>query len=613
MYVHRSGFRLPNEPMATHMRRRLRLTPSQNPDPNLPQPDASLWIMHYSQTDQQSQIPSRSIRVSDQVRHIMNERLQLQRHGQLIRKEFMLRDSASWPTINLPGHPTPAYPQQAMGYPNDVMAHMNRGQQQAYLHQQQVNGAQRGIGPSPAKRPRYGGPVAVHGSQTVIPAPIIPQDLTNEDEDGTVGGDYMDHLTPRDISLHRYTQHHDWLVEILGSPYDTTQIIPGDLGLGRKGELESLTRDFFEAPIDGTPKEVLANTGPKSKGHDAPPPPRVGRLEAGKAEDFTKCATEKVAQINLEMERLKRQHARRMAKLNRSRALKEPEQSLRAETLEMINGDTSKSSTGQDDRTNKIALEVFGKGVKVDQDVDCIQKGGLEEKSEMRNIEDQDYDMVDTFNLEVAFDQAQSQMPATSTAHDPQTNNNNSAAIQTPQSQASQHQTSRAETNQVGDQKPATEPRKDSVAEDWIMVNRDTEPPTEDQTLGDLDSFVNDAAMQSATGTPNALDEPIENRPQTFDSTGAGNTENPSGENFAESAEEEVAPGATAVSDHTADFGTNGFGEGIDFGDLDTAGDELSGYAERAENPDMEDHGDMGTNESAFGAAFAAGMENDAS
>lgn len=511
--------------------------------------------------------------------------MQLQRHGQLVRKEFMLRDSASWPTINLPGNPNPGYPQQAMGYPNDVMAHMNRNQQQVYIQQQQANAAQRGAGPPAAKRPRHGGPVQGHGSATAIPAPTVPQDSAIEDEDGTVGGDYMDYLTPRDISLHRYLQHHEWIAEIMESPYDTNQIIPGELGLGRKGELESLTRDFFDAPTDGTPKETFPNPpdAPTHKEHSVTP--RVGRLEDGKAQEFTKHATEKVAEINAEMEKLRRQHTRRMAKLNKGRALKEAEETVRAETLEIMNGDTSKVGAEHDREIIEYAQNIAGKNIVPLHDVECVQKGGLEEISEIRENADQDYDMVDNFN----FDGGPSETPARSESQEPAPAENVDSVAgpsEIAQSQGAMPETSHDEGAKAEEQHVLAEQPKDAAAEDWIMVDKKGDSGAEDQGLGDLESFANDAGLQPSMEKPASMENLDVDVPQDFG-------QDPDGT---------LGQGGEGIV--TEDFEANDFGEGIDFGDLDTAGADLSSYAEGIGTVGLNEHDDFGNADSAFGEAF---------
>ena len=553
--------------------------PSQNPDPSLPPPDQSLWIWHYSQTEPQNRFPAYQLRVSDQVRQLSHERSILQKHGQLLRKEFMLRDSANWPTINLPGTQNPTYPQQVSGYPGDVISHMNRSQQQAYM-QQQANATQHGVGPSPAKRSRHGGPSHVAVSSTAIPPPVVAQDTTYDEEEGTSGGDFMDFLTPRDISLHRYTQHHEWLEEILNSPYDTSQIIPGQLGLGRKGELESLTRDFFDAPIGATPKETF----PKAKG-DSPvedsATPRVGRLESGKAEDFTKRATEKIAEINAEMEKLRRQHAKRLAKLNKGRAFKEAEQNIRVSTLEMISGEISKGDAVQQDRVDELArgLETqIGKKIASIKDVECIDKGGLEEKSQPKEIKDQDYEMVDTYgNLDgpaaTATTYPETRSSGLATPMEPADNAFGAANDDTPTVETLNH-----ENIEMDEIQNTAEP-KDATAEDWVLVNKDTNPSIEGEDMPEIKNFGDNVAMSTDTGGPNPNDNATADSIPVFEQIG--------GQNAAE------------------DFDANDFGESIDFGDLDTGGEELSGYTPGIETTGLDDRGEL-ANESAFEESFRA-------
>lgn len=387
----------------------------------------------------------------------------------------------------------------------------------------------------------------------------------------------MDFLTPRDISLHRYTQHHEWLEEILNSPYDTSQIIPGQLGLGRKGELESLTRDFFDAPIEATPTETF----PKSKGEspvEDSATPRVGRLESGKAEDFTKRANAKIAEINAEMEKLKRQHARRMAKLSKGRAFKEAEQNLKVSTLEMINGEAAKGDCLQQHGVDELArgLEAqLGKTITSVKEVECIDKGGLEEKSQAKDAKDQDYDMVDTFgHLDGAIASTttypEPRSPGLPTPMESADNNSNVAHNNAPI----------AETMDQGDAKmdevQNTSEPQDSTAEDWVMVNKENNSTAEGEDMPEIESFGNNVVMPTSTN-PND------------DTTG------------------DVVPiFEQGAEEHAVeDFDASDFGEGIDFGDLDTAGEELSGYTPGMENTGLEGRGDL-TNEGAFEESFQA-------
>ena len=385
----------------------------------------------------------------------------------------------------------------------------------------------------------------------------------------------MDFLTPRDISLHRYTQHHEWLEEILNSPYDTSQIIPGQLGLGRKGELESLTRDFFDAPIEATAKEIFPIPKGESPVEDSATP-RVGRLESGKAEDFTKRATERIAGINAEMEKLKLQHAKRMAKLVKGRVFKEAEQDIRASTLEMINGEGTKSDVVQQYGVDELArgLEAqLGKVIRPVKDVECIDKGGLEEKPQAEDAKDQDYDMVDTFGhldgktASVAT-YTESRSPVLSTTGESADNTSNVLQDNAPT----------AETlNQADvkmDEVQNTSESRDSTAEGWVMVNKENSSTAVGEDIPEIESFGDNVVMPTSTNA---------NESARGDSIPA--FEQGVGEDAAEN------------------FDANDFGEGIDFGDLDTAGEEMSGYSPGIDNTGLGEQGDL-TNEGAFGEPF---------
>lgn len=578
MYVHRSGFRPANEMYATHCRRRFRLTPSRDPNPNVPPPDQSLWIIHYSQTEPQNRFPTDRIQVTEQVRQSMHERAMLQKHGQLVRKEFMLRDSANWPTLHLPGNANSSYPQQLMGYPGDVISHMNRSQQ-AYMQRQQTGAAHPGVGPSPAKRPRQGASGHAHGSTTSIPMPNVSQDAAYDDDEGTSGGDYMDFLTPRDISFHRYIQHHEWLEEIISSPFDTSQIIPGQIGLGRKGELESLTRDFFDAPTETTAKEAFPQPDGNSPLKESATP-RVGRLEPGKAEDFAKRATERVAEINAEMEKLRRQHVRRMAKLNKGQSFKDAEQNLRAITLEMINGDPSKSDAVQKHKVDELTkgLEArIGKTIRPLQEIECIEKGGLEEKSQAGDIQDKDHEMVDNFG------RLDSAAPPTIpyTEHGTSASANQLSLTNDTAGFAQNHALTRDVTSQ-GDVSMSeayeSSGAKDAGTDDWIMVNKDGNSAVSHQHTPDLDDFGNDPTMQTFTNALNA-DKNVEG-------------------------DEVQGFGHRAGDDNAETFVADDFDEGIDFGDLDTAGVEMSGYVQEMESAGLEGKSELPSNDNAFEEAF---------
>ena len=379
-----------------------------------------------------------------------------------------------------------------------------------------------------------------------------------DDMDGAAP-DAMDVLTPRDIALSRYTQHHEWLEEILSSPFDTHRIIPSELGIGRKGELESLTRDFFNAPVYqkvvgkklSDPEDVTADVMESDKPVVQDEPiARVGRLEGDKAEEFSTKASEAVAAINQEMEVMKKQHAERMARLSRATAFKEAEQKVRVATLELINGDAEDSSPTQgqeiDDLQKALEQKEGGSLVSIAV-VECTDKGGQEE-SRKETVEapqePEDFDMTgtDTFDL----DGAQFQTP-------PQPAVSNSAA---------------------------TEP---------IVAEKIASPPSNTQVDAGQSSVVQNGEMQTAQHQSETDDAPTpaedfvmvsKDDASPADADEPANSTEPS--DYPEPVDQDTAEDLPDFGDSQPDnFETNDFGgDSIDFGDLDTAGEELSGYAQ---------------------------------
>lgn len=322
MFYHRSGYRMQGEPMASHSRKRYRLLPT---NPNIPNCDPSLFLIHYSRAAQRDIVPAASIPIPPQLQHQIQQRRIIQGQGQLARKEFMLHDRSNWPTINAP----------------QAVARSQGGHRR---------------GPS-------------HGNEATL-----------EEEEDVSRGDVLDFMSPRDISRVRYEQHHEWMEEILESPYNIFQIVPGDLGLGRKGELETLTKDFFDAPV-----AVLRETSGNSD------PPRVGRLKNGKADDFNKRATQKIADMEAEIEKLKRQHQARVDRLKRTSVLNTAEKKLRAASSvsERRVSNTNSADQQSGDALDEIAQEVEGllhKKIEQVTNVTMVQRGGLEDRAPPRSL-----------------------------------------------------------------------------------------------------------------------------------------------------------------------------------------------------------------------------------
>ena len=321
--MHRSGYKATGEPIACHSRKRYRLLPA-NTGLSLPTPDPALWLVHYTRAQSRDQVPAASIPIQPQVQAQLQQRRMIQTQGQLARKEFMLHDRSNWPVITLPP--------SMMGRP--------------------------GSGPMvPGGGHRRGGS---------INAPV--GEPTVEEEEDVSRGDALDLITPREIARMRYEQHHEWMEEILESPYNIKQIIPSDLGLGRKGELESLTRGFFDAPFFG------ANTTGNSV------PPRVGKMDPDKAAEFTQLAARKVEDMQKELEELKAKHARRMERLRRTSILADAERKLRTanDGSEPVDGEKPEVGSSTDEIVQHVEA-AWGRKIGRIQNVDIVQRGGLED------------------------------------------------------------------------------------------------------------------------------------------------------------------------------------------------------------------------------------------
>jgi hypothetical protein len=298
MYYHKAGFAF-GESLATHARRRFRLCPPSVHNPNAPQVDPSLWIVHYGPIENNERIPAQMIPRDNRTQQILETRAYLQRCGQIQRKEFILGDRVNWPQI--------AYPREAN---RQAMYAGNRGVPQAIAYPPQPP-----AGP-PNKRARtaQGG----HGQMQPGMGPMAAPDANvYDDDEDTSRGDFFDHLTPRDVSAHRYQQNHEWMEEILSSPYRIGQLGFASLGFGLKGELSGLTDGIFEAPGGDITKRLAGKT---DKTH----------LDAELAAEFRKRVNERVETTNDEIARMKAAHEKKMAQFRKNSLLTTAEKDLRS-------------------------------------------------------------------------------------------------------------------------------------------------------------------------------------------------------------------------------------------------------------------------------------------
>ncbi|KAF2478092.1 DUF1750-domain-containing protein [Lindgomyces ingoldianus] len=345
--IHQSGFQYPNEPTTTHSRLRFRIVKGPGMiDPNL-------WIVHYGTADSGHRMPSSVIQMTPEVHMKMAHRGQLDRAGQLLRKEFMLKDRPNWPKVEFGQQQRPAQPAAFYNPMNQQMG-------------MRVNPP----GPPPSKRPRV---TPLDRTPQQI-RPTIPDPLEDEEN---AAQDSFDFLTPRQISSMRYRQHHVWMEEIFSSPYGTAQIFPVDLGLGLMGELAPLTSGILDAPA--------ALTAPV--GSDAYAVKSYQQLAPEKLADFEKRVADYMAKEEAALEQMKAVHAKKMADLKRSRTY------IRAERRLSAVPDLSRSRDGAKDKdvmspidpSDGVVHELeksLGVTFDTKKHVVCVDKGGFIEEQQ---------------------------------------------------------------------------------------------------------------------------------------------------------------------------------------------------------------------------------------
>ncbi|KAF7190692.1 SWI/SNF and RSC complexes subunit ssr4 [Pseudocercospora fuligena] len=397
------GYRPGHDQMATHARTRYHFV-GKNPSVNAPMPDDTLWIVHYHQAAQHQIMPAAQVPVSPQMQQIISQRRWLESQGRLDRRDFMLHDREHWPIINIPGHG----PSQQQGQYAAQQAAQNRPYG-AYPQQ---------AGQPPSKRPRTQGPGAVPGSSDGVP------DTSIEAEEDTALGDYFDHLTQRDISLARYTQHHRWMEEVFSSPYASSNIVPPDLGLGLMGELKGLTEGILEPP-DMEVRDV-AERPAKAK-----EPAAFTNLKKEQVDEFSKRVAKHLEEGQAEIERMKAKHAAKMQDWKKVKALTQAEKRLRFASWEVHEDQPiSVFRLEADPAVNGNAEEGLGKenvedvvkevesllkvNIKGHQDATRISKGGLKDRKPVVFNYDQQANQQDT-TFEGMTDVQQQQSTATST------------------------------------------------------------------------------------------------------------------------------------------------------------------------------------------------------
>lgn len=546
MFHQRSGYRA-GEAVASHGRRRYRLLPN---NPTMPSPDPALFIVHYSKAHGRDTIPAASIPVVPHIAQQINQRRAIQAQGQLARKDFMLHDRSNWPQISAP----------------QGMARAGPGHRRATS---------------------------------------LVNETTVEEEEDVSRGDILDFMTPRDISRLRYEQHHEWMEEVLESPYNIHQIVPSDLGMGRKGELEELTKDFFDAPTTTT-RETSAGAEPSI----------VGKMDFDKAEDFRSRASRKIVAMQAEIDQMKAKHAKRMAKMQRTTVLNSSERRLRtAPTASSGRAMSSGSVTdNQDvDVIDEIASEVessMRKKIERVSHVALVTKGGLQERhvertfstsSATRPVMSPVKPIASPVISQSAYlQQAHNSVQQQPTQHNPQIQ----ATVSRESNSSSEAASTREQTQEA---RPVSEEK--TPADNAGTTDADL-PPLDDIGMDvDMEALVNDPDEENQISAANDW--------VMVDDQGEQNQARIMQADVAAAQPEDILQGSKGVEDmtttqaqppaqtHTFDqqpdepqMDDDGFGGDFDNVDVDTAGDALASYGDDEDlNLDVVD-------DSAFGDAF---------
>jgi hypothetical protein len=210
--------------------------------------------------------------------------------------------------------------------------------------------------PPPAKRPRL--PTQQQPRQPAAGA-IAPDNSLEEEENATQ--DAFDFLTPREISLSRYKQHHEWMEEIFSSPYAVGTIAPIDLGLGLMGELAPLTAGILDIPGAEIPEAGKDNYKIKN----------YYKLDADQLKDFEKRVSEYTTNEQAEIDKMKADHARKMAQLKRTRTYIKAVRDLSRSTESDVE-DTSPVEDVVQDLEKSLGVTFEAKKAVV-----CVDKGGF--------------------------------------------------------------------------------------------------------------------------------------------------------------------------------------------------------------------------------------------
>lgn len=525
------------------------------------------------------------VSVSPQMQQVINYRQQLFQMGQIVKKEFMLSDRVNWPQLPLPGRGQSMYaPPMPPRHIPPTMAYPP--------HPGAVAGSSK-------RRGGHGQAPGAHPNQ--MPGGQL-QNLEGafDDEEDVSRGDLFDHLTPREVSIARYQQNHEWMEEILSSPYQIGQIEVSDLGLGRKGALASLTEGIFEAQ-----STEAVDHGPKK--------PYTGHLAPGVADEFRKRVMEKNKADMEEIAQMKAEHEKVLASLKKNSAIMQAEQELRFAVQETgsepwrLEGrlEDDEEGSGRHGQRNARTLEeilasvekIVGKSATVIHDVHRVEDGGYQESAP--EPEPVLPPVGQDASMSRQPSQAGSQASGAIIGDSDIDMGGTAAGLLDQMNTAGGFSTTSTPQalNLSANPSSAATPSAPNVASPL--------PPAANQGGDDINMEDADAGASAKVATAAPGQGPAASNPSGTTGASVPQPLTTTGNGDAVGVPQQLAQ----PSSKPASAAPTPSGEGIDFsslGDLDTAGEALAGYDPPSVGPGGDDLGDlnMDMEDSAFGDAF---------
>jgi len=194
------------------------------------------------------------------------------------------------------------------------------------------------------------------------------------DEGSAPTGDLLDVLTPREISVTRYTQHHEWMEQILSSPWAVGKIERVNLGLGLAGdELSPLTEGIVGwEPDIAEPVVVASGAGGKADEVE------VEKLTQAHVEKLEGRVRKFMEEGEAQIARMREEHRQRMEEMEGLSLFKDLERRL----TEAMDEGAVEEGKGEEDRetVEEVVREMERRtGAKVGrrEEVVTVSRGGL--------------------------------------------------------------------------------------------------------------------------------------------------------------------------------------------------------------------------------------------